>query len=371
MNQKTKFEIKNFSKFYGDDIPFINRLVDEKNNSLAGKKVKIIANGITYERTTDVNGLFELKINWLPVKRVIKCIFEGDAKYEACESDISVNIKKIVTRMEGTEINKTFSQKLAYQCAVYDYKSRVAGEVEITVNGVTYRKTPDSKGLYKLNINLPPGTYKLTAKYFGSNTHESSSITNTINVTADPEQHVKCNSPWTQIPLLLAQKPGAMGQKTPYSCGPHSLMQAFYNLTGLDISENTIMAWAGTTTAGTSHAGLNTAVAQFNKKYGYNIKIKWKNMSDFGSSVEEQFREIGKLKCEGKFIFFHLLYRNKYGHYEVYKTNHGVNKRFDVANSLGTKSRGGYYGYIENRSYKTQKSYIGGISQPSVAILYR
>lgn len=178
-----------------------------------------------------------------------------------------------------------------------------------------------------------------------------------------------CKSPYSQSPVLTKQAPGYLGQKTSYNCGPHSLMQAIYNLTGINMSESTLASWCGTTTSGTGHAGLNTGIAKFNSKYGENLKIQWKNMSDFGSTTAEQFKNICKLTCEGKFVFFHLLYRNKYGHYEAFKSFNSSSNSFQILNSLGNKSGSGYYGYIETRSGSNQKSYISGISQPSVAIL--
>lgn len=160
-----------------------------------------------------------------------------------------------------------------------------------------------------------------------------------------------------------------MGQCTPYYCACNSLQQAFYRLTGIHVAESTIAKVAGTTTAGTGHAGINTAVAWFNKKYGKNVKIQWKNFSDLGSTQTERFKNLQTYINRGA-VFFHLLYRNRYGHYEVPKAVNTSNKTITVLNSLGSKCNSpAYCGYIENRSYKTQQSYISGISQKSLCIL--
>ena len=66
-------------------------------------------------------------------------------------------------------------------------------------------------------------------------------------------------------------------------------------------------------------------------------------------------------------MFFHLLYRNKWGHYEPIKS---VGDYLKILNSLGDSCGGSTYcGYIETRSKSEQKSYISGISQKSVAVL--
>ena len=60
---------------------------------------------------------------------------------------------------------------------------------------------------------------------------------------------------------LLTQGCNNLGQCNSYNCGPHSLMQGYYNLTGIHINELTLASACGTTTAGTSHQGLATGLA--------------------------------------------------------------------------------------------------------------
>ena len=152
-----------------------------------------------------------------------------------------------------------------------------------------------------------------------------------------------------------------MGQCTPYFCACNSLQQCFYRLTGIHVSEYVIAGWAGTTSDGTDHDGIETAVAQFNKEYNKNIKIRWYNFSELN------WNSINELMQNGA-LFFHLLYRDMYGHYEGIKE---VSDYLYILNSLGDRCGGeSYCGYIEERSKRTQESYISGISQKSVAYLY-
>lgn len=151
-----------------------------------------------------------------------------------------------------------------------------------------------------------------------------------------------------------------MGQCTGYYCACNSLQQSFYRLTGIKVDEKTIAGWAGTTSDGTDHAGINTAVAKFNKKYNKNIKINWYNFSELSWTKISEFIKNGA-------VFFHLLYRNKWGHYEPIQS---VGDSLKILNSLGNSCGSGTYcGYIESRSKSEQKSYINGISQKSVAVL--
>jgi hypothetical protein len=136
-------------------------------------------------------------------------------------------------------------------------------------------------------------------------------------------------------------------------------MQCIYRLTGVELSESTLMSVCGTTTSGTDHQGLATGLAWFNRKYGYNLKMTWKDFSDVGWGKLQEYIDNGA-------VFTHLLYRNTWGHYEVPRNVDVV-----VLNSLGSSCGNGYCGYIESRSRSTQLSYINGISQKSICIITR
>lgn len=164
-----------------------------------------------------------------------------------------------------------------------------------------------------------------------------------------------------------------LGQCTGYHCGVHSLRQILAKW-GIDsYTEQTLGGWAGTTTAGTSHWGIETALAKVNQKEGTNISITWKNFSDFGSTVSQRWKKIGELiSDQNKQAIIHNLYRNQFGHYEVIQEVNINNNNIKVLNSLGNRCyRPAYCGYIESRGFNTFASYISGISQKSIAILTR
>lgn len=155
------------------------------------------------------------------------------------------------------------------------------------------------------------------------------------------------------------------GQNTGYYCGCHSLQEVFRNLTNIVVPQSTIADWAGTTTAGTGHWGLDTAIAMFNKKYNKNLVGQWYNFSDLGWSG---LKEI--VKSNDKDFICHNLYRDEWGHYEV--VNDIYDSTVDVQNSLGSYcDRGCYCGYVENRSKSEYRRYMSGISQKSILVIAR
>lgn len=189
---------------------------------------------------------------------------------------------------------------------------------------------------------------------------------NTTNTTPTQTYTIFTNS-------KLCEKSGGdcLGQVTGYHCGPHSVKQALrrFGITGY--SEKTIGQYAGTTSAGTGHAGLETAIATIARREGITLKVQWYNFSDLGSTQKERFRKYGDLMTDtNKAVFHHELYRNQYGHYSILKTVNTNTSNLTVANSLGSKCGSpAYCGYMESRPFNTQVSYIKGISQKSICVI--
>jgi len=162
------------------------------------------------------------------------------------------------------------------------------------------------------------------------------------------------------------------GQCTSTFCAPHTIHQiaAKWDLEKY-ADEYRLAGWAGTTSSGTSHAGIETAFYQLGKVAGVKFKLTWKNLSDFGGTLREQMQNIGKiLQDKNKCILWHDLYRLKYGHYEIVKLININTLIMLVLNSLGSKCTStSFCGYDENRNCSTMASYCKGISQKSILIV--
>ena len=153
------------------------------------------------------------------------------------------------------------------------------------------------------------------------------------------------------------------GQNNGHYCGPHMIQEIIRNLTGKVISQSTLAEIIGTTYDGSDHEGLNTSIAWFNKKYGYNLKVEWKNFSEVGWSGIKKILESDNKDCG-----LHELYRNTWGHYTNFDRIY--DDYIDVHNSLGDYcDYGCYCGYTEERDKSEAESYLGGISQKSVMVV--
>lgn len=188
-----------------------------------------------------------------------------------------------------------------------------------------------------------------------------------------------CSGPrYESSPHWTQQGAGYLGQINPYNCGPHSVRQSIKKF-GINISESTLASWAGTTTSGTDHEGINTAIAMAAKQAGVKIDVEWKNFSELGSNDAARFKALGELLCQKNVAaFLHILYSgagdyydpdDECGHYEPLDRVNVETKYVRALNSLGSRDGYGYYGHLQDRTFNLEAQYISGISQKSVCIL--
>ena len=233
---------------------------------------------------------------------------------------------------------------------------------------------------YKENKVLP-NSCLFTSSYIDVSSKGS---TKTKNNNTQSTSHSKKTSGkskiYTSKPHLLTTAED-LGQKFPYSCGANLLQQLLKKLLGVTIPETTLMRWAGTTTAGTSHSGLETAIAIAAKKYKVNLQVTWKNFSSMGDTLDERFEAVGKLMSRpDTAVGWHIGYQDSgekatgtiCGHYEEADKIDTVNKRIRALNSLGYKvNANAYQGHLQWRPYSLQAHYAANTpgGQPALMIV--
>lgn len=174
-----------------------------------------------------------------------------------------------------------------------------------------------------------------------------------------------CKNPYKNKGHATSKGCDGIGQNTPVYCAPHSMQEVIRKLTGKVVPQSTLASWAGTSSAGTGHDGIRTAIARFNKTYGYNLAVEEKSFSDLG------WEKVAKLICQSNIdIIWHVKYRLKWGHYETVNEINTSTKRLKVQNSLGDKCTSTCYcGYVEDRSFADMQAYMNLISQESLLII--
>ncbi|WP_407416156.1 beta strand repeat-containing protein [Methanobrevibacter sp.] len=168
-------------KVFRNATQFYATFLDSQGNYLAkGTVITFNINGVFYNRTVDENGLAKLNINLNQGKYIITSI--NTVTGESAANNISV-IPKII---ENRDITKYYRNATQYTVKLIgdDGKAVGAGEiVTFNINGVLYNRTTNESGIAKLNINLQPGDYIITAEYKGCMVANNIKVLPILNAT--------------------------------------------------------------------------------------------------------------------------------------------------------------------------------------------
>ena len=159
---------------FGDDIVKVFRngtqywatFIDTKGNYLAdGTAVQFNINGVLYTRyIKGTEGKAKLNINLGAGQYIITAINSVTGENHA--NNITV-ISKLV---ENRDLVKYYRNGSQYTVKVLDDNGNAVGAgvgVTFNINGVFYTRQTNASGIAKLNINLHPGDYVITAEYQG------------------------------------------------------------------------------------------------------------------------------------------------------------------------------------------------------------
>lgn len=153
-------------KIFKNQTQYYATFRDSEGNYLKeGESVKFNINGVFYQRTITGNeGLSKLNINLEQGTYVITAInlITGEET-----SNIITVISKIVN---NTDLVKYYRNDSQYIVTILKDDGSVAGAgetVTFNINGVFYERKTNESGQVKLNINLQPGDYIITAECGG------------------------------------------------------------------------------------------------------------------------------------------------------------------------------------------------------------
>jgi len=151
-------------KVFRNATQFYATFKDSKGNYLAdGTMVRFNINGVMYDRKiSGNNGLAKLNINLEQGQYIITSM-----NLETGENAAN-NVTVISRLIENKELVKYYRNATQYTVKVIgdDGNPVGAGEsVTFNINGVIYTRQTNESGIAKLNINLHPGDYIITAEY--------------------------------------------------------------------------------------------------------------------------------------------------------------------------------------------------------------
>ena len=166
---KIEVSAPDLTKYYNGPERFVVT-VKEDYKAVVGKNVTINLNGRSYIRTTDSDGQASMAINLNSGKYKITTEYGGIKVYS------TVTVKDTVISNDFTKIFRNDTQ---YYATFVDSQGNVLKNtpVRLNINGVYYTRTTSNQGIAKMNINLNPGTYVLTATNPASGEQHTTRIT--------------------------------------------------------------------------------------------------------------------------------------------------------------------------------------------------
>lgn len=161
-------DAKNLVKYYKNDSQFVVKTFVNSQ-----KNVTFKINGVSYLRSIDDEGYAKLNINLNPGVYTIEIM--GYSYYYK-------NFTKKVTvlpTLAGDNLIKYYKNDSQFHIKLVDHAGNPvkSADVMFNINGVFYYRETNAEGIAKLNINLNPGEYVLTAVDPLTGLHMSYNIT--------------------------------------------------------------------------------------------------------------------------------------------------------------------------------------------------
>ena len=144
------------TKYYHGSERFIVTL-KYNDKALNNATISININGMDYKRTTDENGVASMAIN------LDSGVYNVTAEYNSTKAYSTVTVKSTIV---ASDITKIFRNGTQYYAKFMDSQGIALKntDVKFNINGVFYTRATNDDGVAKLNINLNPGKYILTAE---------------------------------------------------------------------------------------------------------------------------------------------------------------------------------------------------------------
>jgi len=148
--------------YYKNGTSFKAVLSDDEGSLLANQKIIFTINDVNYTRTTNNDGAASIAINLNSGIYNISSFYAGNEKYS---SSITTNTVEVLSTIAGNDIVKYYKNDTQYHATFFDGHGNplIGSQITFNINGVFYQRKTNENGVAKLNINLNPGEYILTA----------------------------------------------------------------------------------------------------------------------------------------------------------------------------------------------------------------
>ena len=125
--------------------------------------VSASVNGKTYTAPIN-NGKATITVPGLTENATAAINYPGDDKYNPAMTAVNITVNRNTVSITAENLTKFYKDSEKFTVTVTDAKGQAAPNrtVDITINGVTYKRTTDENGTASLNINLGAGEYPVS-----------------------------------------------------------------------------------------------------------------------------------------------------------------------------------------------------------------
>ena len=151
-------------KIFRNATQYYATFLDNEGNLLKNTTVHFDMNGVKYDRITNDKGVARLNINLDQGNYILT------AENPVTGEQKSNNVVVLPPIVENRNITKYYKNGTQYVVKILNDDGSAAGagiNVTFNINGVFYTRSTNASGHAKLNINLNPGEYIITAEYNG------------------------------------------------------------------------------------------------------------------------------------------------------------------------------------------------------------
>ena len=156
-------DIHDFEMYYKNGTKLSGKLLDNNSNPIINQTVSININGMSYNKITDSNGTFGMNINLDPNVYNFTVAYNGSDIYNPALKNAKVTILSVI---ESNDLVKYYRNESQYYATFLDETGNpIANNTAVTfnINGVFYTQYTNENGTAKLNIQLYPKKYIITA----------------------------------------------------------------------------------------------------------------------------------------------------------------------------------------------------------------
>ena len=148
---------EDIEKIYRNDTQYYATFLDSNGELLANTNVTFNINGVFYTRKTNESGVARLNINLNAGEYILTAI---NTNGEMHSNNITV-----LNSISGNDIVKYYKNDTQYYAIFLNSDGSLLTNTNVTfnINGVYYTRKTNESGVARLNINLPPNDYILTA----------------------------------------------------------------------------------------------------------------------------------------------------------------------------------------------------------------